>query len=139
ASISRWSAHLAVPGYRRRLTETAASGDRLLGAQRGERCLSDPPIRERRIGMLPGVGRRPLDLRRGAAEARHRGGLHEACDLDEGLAQRIVRMRRRLAHRQHGRKADVAALHQRAPLVARLAAKELLEALLELGPFAAIE
>src|SRR6202051_4809565 len=88
--------------------------------------------------MLSGTCRRALDFARRAAEARRRRRLHHAVDLDEGPAMAVVRMLRRLNHIQHRREADLAAFHDRAPLIAGLGLEYRLQPLLQRGPLRAI-
>src|SRR5579863_9261933 len=81
---------------------------------------------------------RPLDGARSSAEARSWRRLDHAVTFDEGAAMLIVRMVGRLGHAQNRREADIAAFHDAAPFVARLGAKQRLQAFFHLGPRLAI-
>ena len=88
--------------------------------------------------MLAALGGGALDAFLGAREARRGGGLGEARDVDIGAARLGVRMLRGLLHGEHGREADVGALHDRAPFVARLGLEDAVELALELRPRLAV-
>src|SRR5580700_2515694 len=88
--------------------------------------------------MLARLGRWPLNLAGGAAEARGRSRLHHAFDLDKRTALNVMRMARRLRHAQHGRETNVAALHDLAPFVAGLGLEQRRKFLLQVGPRLAI-
>src|SRR5882757_546751 len=90
------------------------------------------------VGVLAALGGGTLDALPGAREARRSGGLREARDVDIGAARLGVRMLRRLLHGEHGREADVGALHDRAPFIARLGAEDVLHPALELRPRLAV-
>src|SRR5262249_10352134 len=83
------------------------------------------------VGMLAALGGAALDAFLGAREARRGGRLREARDVDIGAARLGVRMLRGLGHGEHGREADVAALHDGAPFVARLGAEDAFQPALE--------
>src|SRR5271154_4316347 len=88
--------------------------------------------------MLTGPRGRPLNFARRARESRRRPRLRHAAGLDESPAMLVVRMTGRFRHAEHGREADVAALHYFAPLVTRLGAEQRLQPLLHFRPRLAI-
>ena len=94
----------------------------------------EAPIGEHLGGVLAVVGRRPIERRLGAAEARGGRRLGDPERLDERAALDVVRVPRRLVHAEHRGEADVGVLHDRAPLVAGAPAEQLGEPLLQLGP-----
>jgi hypothetical protein len=69
---------------------------------------------------------------------RRRRGLDPSSLLDEGVARGDVRVARRLSHVEHRREADVAALHDRAPLVPALRLEDRRESLLHRRPLVAV-
>src|ERR1700687_2360404 len=73
-----------------------------------------------------------------ARKTRRRGGLGDAVAVNKDLAGRHVRMIGSLAHGQNRREADVAALHDRAPLVAGSGLEDVYQLLFQCGPCLAI-
>src|SRR3954451_932500 len=110
-----------------------AGGLQLAHFLRGEAALQ-----QHLVGVLAALGGRALDAFLGAREARRGGGLREALDVDIGVARLGMRMLRGLLHGEHRREADVGALHDRAPFVARLGLEDAVEPALELGPRIAV-
>jgi len=100
-----------------------ARSDRAASAQFVEIVGAEAPVAKRLLVMLARIGGRALDLAGRAREARRGTRLRNAIDLDEGPTMTVVRMMRRLVHAEHRREAYVAALHDLAPIVARLGAK----------------
>src|ERR1700722_17006630 len=90
------------------------------------------------VGVLAALGGGSLDAFLGAREARRGGGLREARDIDIGAACLGVRMLRGFLHGEHGGEADVGALHDGAPFIARLGAEDVLHPALELRPGLAV-
>src|SRR5258708_6201172 len=88
--------------------------------------------------MLARLGRRALNLARRARESRRRPRLRHAALFDKSSAMLVVRMLRRFIHVEYRREANIAALHDLAPLVASLGAEQRLQPLLHLGPRFAI-
>src|ERR1700685_2102690 len=131
----RWTAVLASG---RRLWFRAANADRATCVQPLQLGRVETPIPQRFLSMLSGTRCRTLDLARRAAETRRRRRLHHAVDLDEGSSMAVMRMLRRFEHVKHGREADLAAFHDRAPFVAGLGLEQRLEPLLERRPLRAI-
>ena len=106
---------------------------RSTGARRSG--LRDTPQSARTSSVCwPAWGGGRAHLARGATEAWRRTGLHDAGHLDERAAVLVVRVLRRLGERQHGREADVGALHDLAPLVAGLLLEDRGQPLLERRP-----
>ena len=90
-----------------------------------------------RIGRARRFGRQRR-IKPRTAEARCRRGLRHAIQFDERIARAVVRMPRRLIHRQHRREAGVAALQQATPFIARAGAEAFSEACLRFRPPRAI-
>ena len=84
--------------------------------------------------MLAGVRRRALDLAGGAANRGAGAGWVMPATSTNVLAGDVVRVRRRLVHRQHRREADVGALHDLAPLVTGLRPEDRGQPLLQRRP-----
>ena len=112
--------------------------DRAGFAQRLQIGVREAPVAQCFLGMLARLGRRALNLARRARESRRRPRLCHAALLDESSAMLVVRMLRRFIHVEHRREANVAALHDLAPLVASLGAENRLQPLLHRGPRLAI-
>src|SRR5262249_46375787 len=91
----------------------------------------ETPLAEDLVGVLARLRPRSRDLARRAREAWRRRGLEDALVLDDRATRLDVRMLSRLAHRQHGREADVGAFEEVAPLVASLREEQLGEACAE--------
>src|SRR5690606_15438654 len=83
--------------------------------------------------------RRPLDPPRRTAQTRRRRRLQTPGVLDEGAASAVVRVLRRLVEIQYGREAHIAALEERAPLVAAARSDDFLQPFAVLGPTPRIE
>ena len=107
--------------------------DRAASEQRFDLCWAKTPVGENFARMLTRVsGRR----RRGASGTRESWrwcGLLDASDVDESIARDVMRMLRGLAHRQHGRKTNICALHNLAPLRGGLRAKTAARRFLSMG------
>src|SRR5262245_14174459 len=112
--------------------------DRLRLAQLADLIRREAPVSERLVGVLAGVRGRAPDLGAAAAEARSRARLRRAGHRHEGVARLDVRMLLGLGEREHRREADVAALHDLAPLVAGLALEDGGQPLLHVRPGAAV-
>src|SRR2546428_4706668 len=92
------------------------------------------PARQRGLGVLPGSARRTAYRRRRPTQARRGGRLGDASYIDEGPALFQVRVLGRLAKGEDGSEADVAPLHDCAPLVPTLGLENRPQAFLEHGP-----
>ncbi len=98
---------------------------------------AEAPIAQRLLGILtrPAGGRwiaLGVRLKRGA-------GWITPFSSTKVPTLTIIRMARRLFHAEHEREADVAALHDAAPFVARLGAEQLGDPLLHRGPRFAVK
>src|SRR5882672_3241391 len=96
------------------------------------------PLAQHLVGMLAALGGGPLDALLGARKSGCRRGLGKTRDIDIGAARLGVRMLRGFLHGEHRGEADVGALHDRAPFVARLAAEDASQPALELRPRLAV-
>src|SRR6266550_1105385 len=90
------------------------------------------------VGVLAALGGRSFDALLGARKTWRRRWLGKARDIDIGAARLGVRMLRGFLHGEHRGEADVGALHDRAPFVARLAAEDASQPALELRPRLAV-
>src|SRR6185503_19178001 len=107
-------------------------------AQGADLLGGEAALQQHLVGVLAAFGGGALDAFLGARETWRGGGLRKALHVDIGAARLGVRMLRGLLHGEHRREADVTALHDRAPFVARLGLEDALEPALELRPRLAV-